>query len=318
MTDAVLEIGHGTLRRLGRLSTRETVFLVLVLVLLLGYALGDRWILQSVNRLQDERVRLAASEASLANVTALLDHQDEILAKATRLIGDYRRSEGTEPSSLLLERIDRLKDAAVELESIHPLLASAGTRARFRVELAGPPDALGRLFFTLGETAPPILLKDCLLSASSVKKNEVRAIALLEIHEEESLESTIALLESHLRQGENRLARRDSTAKPMPVRRPPTSIATFPFRSLGRRDIFRESGAEARGGTRALSLGELTKKLVFSGVIWGDDPVAIVEDSETARIYYCRMGEYIGELEVRQVGRTFIVLGHKEEEIRLQ
>lgn len=347
MTAAPVSAVQKALQRLGRLSTREIVMLGVVLVLGLGYFLGTQWVQQSVEDLQKERVRLAASEVSLANLTGLLGRQDEILARAGGLLSDYRSSKGVEPSSLVLQRIDRMKGPNLQLRSIYPMLAGQGNRQRFRVELAGTPESLGELFHNLGEGAPPILIKDCALSVSRARKNELRASATMEVHEEESIEEMIALLERRLEEGRSEPARADSlspggraVSRPTPetagsptaeaAGRSPTEeraralagqahASLFPYKFLRRRDLFHWSRASSpTGGGRATTIADLTKSFNFSGVIWEDDPVVIVQDGETGQVYYRHVGEYIGELEIREVGRTFTVLGYKDEELRLE
>ncbi len=53
------------------------------------------------------------------------------------------------------------------------------------------------------------------------------------------------------------------------------------------------------------------------GIIWGNEPTAIVADDHR-QTHYRQVGQFIGELEVIEITRSSVTLSYKEEEGRLQ
>jgi hypothetical protein len=165
---------NALLRWVGRRSRREIRLLWLVWAVVLIYLLGTHLVLGSTNDLRRERIHLQASRVSLQKLEQLLERRDEIMTKAGGFVDDYLQAQSLEPSTLLLQRIDRARDPRTELISVYPLAAARDRQAtRFRANLAGPPGSLGRLFFALGEGAPPIVLRELTLSAERRSREKV-------------------------------------------------------------------------------------------------------------------------------------------------
>lgn len=86
------------------------------------------------------------------------------------------------------------------------------------------------------------------------------------------------------------------------------------------RNIFKVIGAPPPISTpteRALSLSDLVKNLSLSGIISGESPQAIVEDRSNGQIYYVESGDYIGPIQVIEVGDDHVLLRYADEEGQL-
>jgi hypothetical protein len=70
-----------------------------------------------------------------------------------------------------------------------------------------------------------------------------------------------------------------------------------------------------RAGT--VSFNDLSKNLYLSGIIFGDRLQAVIEDRANGQIHYVESGDYIGELQVIEVGEDRVLLRYGEEEGQL-
>jgi hypothetical protein len=62
---------------------------------------------------------------------------------------------------------------------------------------------------------------------------------------------------------------------------------------------------------------EMVSKLKLQGIISGIDPQAVIEDTESKQTYFLSPGEYIGEIELRQILPGKVKLGYYGQEIEL-
>lgn len=108
-----------TERWLGGRSTAERRLLWLFVVVGLVSLLGHLLLWPSYATFREERVRLRASRLSMSRLEELLLRRDEIMARAQRLVDDYLESQKLEPSSLLLQRLER--DGQTRLVSLYPV-----------------------------------------------------------------------------------------------------------------------------------------------------------------------------------------------------
>ena len=308
--------GGGLLGWIGGRSGREIGLLWAAWILLLAYLLGSNFVLDSARELERERIRLQASRVSLGKLERLLERRDEIMAQAAGLVDEYLQSQELEASTLLLRRVDRLKAADVELISVYPV-GGQGAAKRFRAKLLGEPGELARLFFLLGEAAPPIVLGELILSAGLGDDERLSASALLEVERQalpdewvSAFTSSRALDERH---GDAEGAKGPARDHDSPGASP------FPYESISRSGVFRagEQRRRSRLESAAPTIQSLISKLALMGVIWGKEPTAIIAD-ENRQTHYRSAGQFIGELEIVEVKRSSVIIRYKEEEGRLQ
>jgi hypothetical protein len=69
--------------------------------------------------------------------------------------------------------------------------------------------------------------------------------------------------------------------------------------------------------TEAASFNDLSRNLYLSGIIFGDRPQAVIEDRSNGQVHYVESGDYIGELQVIEVGEDRVLLRYGEEEGQL-
>ncbi len=297
-----------TLRWIGRRSLRETGLLWTVWIVMLICFLGDNVVWGSWQGLDRERVRFAASQVSLQELEQLLERRDQIMTRAAGLIGDYLESQRLEASTLLLQRIDRSRTEGTQLVSVYPLGSRTGDPAiRFRANLVGSPGSLARLFFALGEGAPPIVLRELALTADRRSRSDIAATALLEVEQQALPEECVRLLD----------ARTEAVdAQPATVVVPP-----FPYKAIDRRGVF-ETARRRESGQRlteaAPTIENLMRQLALVGVIWNEEPQAIIADRAENQTHYRKVGQFIGELEVIEITRSAVTLRYKDEEGRLE
>ncbi len=297
---------------MGRRSRRESTLLWAVWLGVLAYGLGNHFVLKNWQDLSRERVRLQASRLSLDQLEQLLERRDEIMTRAEGLIDDYLQSQRLEASTLMLQRIDRSRDDRTELASIYPLGDERDGRAtRFRANLAGPPGGLARLFFALGEGAPPIVLRELVLTADRSGSENLAATALFDVEQKALPEDCLGLL-SRSDVGEDESRGDDWDAALLPP---------FPYHSIDRRNIF-DTGRRRRSGRRitasAPTLEHLMRDLALLGVVWGDEPTAVISNRDSHETLYRKTGEFVGEIEIVEITRTAVILRYKDEEGRLE
>jgi hypothetical protein len=167
---------------LGQRSRREILLLWAFWIAILGYAFSQVLLLPSVTTLRREQTRYRASQTSLHSLETTLSARDEIMARAERLVYDYLQWRRLDPSTLVLERVDR-EQGDVQLISIYPSgAAQTGQGSRFRVQLAGSAGGLARMFFRLETGAPPVLVRELVLSPQTGTADRLMAGAVLEVN----------------------------------------------------------------------------------------------------------------------------------------
>ncbi|MFC1572250.1 hypothetical protein ACFL6M_01500 [Candidatus Eisenbacteria bacterium] len=305
---------------LGRRSNREIGLLWIVWVALLVYLLGNGLVLDSYHGMRRERVRLQASEVSLQRLEQLLGRQNEIIIQAEGLMDDYLQAQELETSTLVLQRIDRLRDERTELVSIHSVGEGGKHQtARFRANLTGASGGLARLLFALGDGVPPITLQELSLSIDRGGRGQLSAAALLEV-EPKALPGDWQQL---FAQWTERGAGKDPTAYEARLGSMPAeqTRTPFPYKAIDRPSVFRTAEAPRRSRrleAAAPTIGSLIQKLSLLGVIWGDQPVAIIADQSGNQTNYRTVGQFIGELEIIEITRRSVTLRYKDEEGRLE
>lgn len=83
------------------------------------------------------------------------------------------------------------------------------------------------------------------------------------------------------------------------------------FKSFGEAPPLMQSGEISR------TIEDYLKNLFLSGIISGISPQAIVEDRSNGQFYYVSKGDFIGSLQVIEVGDNYILLKYGEDEGRL-
>ena len=64
-------------------------------------------------------------------------------------------------------------------------------------------------------------------------------------------------------------------------------------------------------------LKELTSSLSLMGIIWGEKPEAIIQDSKTNKKYFLNKGGYIGEIVVEEIFGGKVILNYNGERVDL-
>ena len=75
---------------------------------------------------------------------------------------------------------------------------------------------------------------------------------------------------------------------------------------------------EDEKNAKAAPINDLTKDLKLVGISWGDDPDAIIENSEMDKTYFVREGYKIEELLVSEIQKDRVVLRYKGEEVEIR
>ena len=92
-------------------------------------------------------------------------------------------------------------------------------------------------------------------------------------------------------------------------------------KSFSERNLFKSIGEPPplMTGPRAeaVSFSDLSRNLYLSGIIFGDRPQAVIEDRSNGQIHYVESGDYIGDLQVIEVGEDRVLLRYGEEEGQL-
>ncbi len=304
----------GLLGWIGGRSRREIGLLWIVWLLILVYLLGSHFVMDALRDLDQQRVRLRASEVSLEKLERLLERRDEIMEQAAGLVDQYMQSQALEASTLLLRRTDRLKSEEVELISVYPVSVQ-GAAKRFRAKLQGESEDMARLFYQLGEGAPPIVLSELILSAGLGNEDRLSASALLEVEQQGLPEEWVRVFtewSESISDGEGSNGTNGSSASA-------ANLSPFPYEHIGRDGVFRAAPRRRRSRLEAAAptIQSLIGKLSLLGVIWGREPTAIIDD-ESRQTHYRQVGQFIGELEVIEITRSSVTLRYKEEEGRLQ
>jgi hypothetical protein len=65
------------------------------------------------------------------------------------------------------------------------------------------------------------------------------------------------------------------------------------------------------------TLSGLAKDLRLVGIIPGDDPQAIIEDKKNSQTLFLKIGERIGEIEIKEISNGKVVLGYNSETVTL-
>ena len=70
--------------------------------------------------------------------------------------------------------------------------------------------------------------------------------------------------------------------------------------------------------TSAVSVGPTLSNFKLVGILWSDNPQAMIENSKEQRTYFVSKGDKIGELDVRSVLRDKVMLGKDDQEWELR
>jgi hypothetical protein len=88
------------------------------------------------------------------------------------------------------------------------------------------------------------------------------------------------------------------------------------LKDISGRSIFAaSSGVEAEKFSQRLDIEIKDVNLV--GILWGENPQAIVEDKKTQNTYYLTKGQYLGEFQVEALQEGKIILNYKGNKYEL-
>ncbi|MCX5715107.1 MAG: hypothetical protein NT033_10010 [Candidatus Omnitrophica bacterium] len=83
------------------------------------------------------------------------------------------------------------------------------------------------------------------------------------------------------------------------------------------RDIFVKQSAQVNESTPGIIAAELIKDMNLVGIISGVDPQAIIEDKKLQKTYYLRKGQFVGELQIQDIQKGRVIIGHNGEKYEL-
>jgi hypothetical protein len=83
------------------------------------------------------------------------------------------------------------------------------------------------------------------------------------------------------------------------------------------RELFTASGAGTMQIRPTPTFMEMASKLRLQGIISGDNPQAIIEDSKTRQVYFLSVGGRIGDIELKQILPGKVVLTYHGQEVEL-
>jgi hypothetical protein len=66
------------------------------------------------------------------------------------------------------------------------------------------------------------------------------------------------------------------------------------------------------------NVSHLASNLKLVGVIWSDNPQAMVEDTQGGKTYLVSPGDYIGQMKVNKITRNSVIVGKDKEEWELR
>ena len=93
-------------------------------------------------------------------------------------------------------------------------------------------------------------------------------------------------------------------------------VYLFSFFSGARNSADNAPAAAALGEVPAEKVEALGLRLV--GVDWGEQPVALIEDTRTGKTYFVRRNDSVKDARVKQILRNKVVLGYRNSSVVLQ
>jgi len=85
---------------------------------------------------------------------------------------------------------------------------------------------------------------------------------------------------------------------------------------LERKNIFAtgtSSDNRANGPQEGPAISELVKDLRLVGIVPGDEPQAVIEDKKNSQTLFLKVGERIGDLEIKEISNGKVVLSYNNE-----
>ena len=91
---------------------------------------------------------------------------------------------------------------------------------------------------------------------------------------------------------------------------------SFYSKDIGGKNLFSGSGAKGTESGASTSV-EVSKRFNLVGIIAGERPQAIIEDSQTQKTYYLYRGQSVSGVTVQEIGDGRIVLNYEGKEAEL-
>ena len=104
----------------------------------------------------------------------------------------------------------------------------------------------------------------------------------------------------------------------------PLESASYYIEKAQKRDIFNMvSKATNVSGTQDIQppVKEIVKKtegLKLVGISWSDSPDVMIEDDKSKKTFFLKKGDFINDVEVKEIFKEKVILQYKEEEIELK
>lgn len=83
------------------------------------------------------------------------------------------------------------------------------------------------------------------------------------------------------------------------------------------RELFTASGVKTMQIRPTPTFMEMAAKLRLQGIISGDNPQAVIEDTKTKQVYFLSVGGRIGDIELKEILTGRVVLSYHGQEVEL-
>jgi hypothetical protein len=104
----------------------------------------------------------------------------------------------------------------------------------------------------------------------------------------------------------------------------PLEAASYYIDKAKKRDIFNmvSQATDASGGQDiAPAVKQIVKKtegFKLVGIAWSDSPDAMIEDDKSKKTFFLKKGDFINDVEVKEIFKEKVILQYEEEEIELK
>jgi len=126
-----------------------------------------------------------------------------------------------------------------------------------------------------------------------------------------------------------RYADLDSKEKPLPVgeesifqKAAQPQPLTYYMQDIEKKNVFKSAIAEQTAAVNQtqevkVKLDEMAKGLVLKGIVAGEAPEAVIEDTKSGKTYFLKQGEKIGDVSVEEITDTRVRIGFGEQSAEL-
>ena len=105
------------------------------------------------------------------------------------------------------------------------------------------------------------------------------------------------------------------------VTRPDDKLAVKPYsyysEDIGKKELFGSSVSQAESQQGQASFVQASGDFNLIGIVWGDNPQAIIEDNKNQKTYFLNKGSFIGDYQVQEIEQGRVRLDLKGQKLDL-